>query len=721
MAAPVPPPPSLGAGGVSALLNPESIAIIGASADRSRVGGMPLHFLDAVGYEGRVYPVNPARAMVQGHRAYPDVGSVPEPADLAIVAVPAARVPATLAECAQAGVRGAVVFSAGFAEVDAEGAARQDAVRQIARESGMRVCGPNCAGIMNLRTRMTATFGSHLAGDQTLIPGHIAIVSQSGAVGAYTFTLARARGVGLSHWVTTGNEADTGVPDYVAAIASDPETRVIALYLEQFRDAEAFMAACQVAREHDVAVVALLAGKTEAAEQALRSHTAAMAGNRAVASAALADLGVVEVDSLDELLGAATALSGSRRAQGRRVGVVTISGAAGIMMVDRCAQHGLSVPTLGPERQRRMKALLGYASTANPLDVTGNVSNTPEVFGAFVEELLDADEIDSVIVFLGHVVLSPHVGRRLLDELAVLSARQSKFVALVAADGPDGAAVKRLAAAELPTFSDPSRAIDGLAAAVRAREALADPSPSVLERRAAASRREAAPLPELPARRAALSEAEAQEVLTPAGVRFPAQRIATTAEAAAAAAVELGRTLVMKILSPDILHKSDVGGVRVGVEPADAATVFGELIAAAAAAAPDARIDGVLLQELLGGHPVIVGTKLDDVFGPTVLVGSGGIDAELIADRALALAPLDEAGAAALLARTKLGPIIAGARGREPLDAHGLVRLLVDISALAWRLRDRVATVELNPVLLGSAGPVAVDALIELKGAANGD
>jgi acyl-CoA synthetase (NDP forming) len=710
------PPMSRDLTGLSALLSPASIAVIGASDAPGRVGGMPIAFLTAVGYPGDIYPVNPTRSSVQGRAAYPSIAAVGQPVDLAVVAVAADRVVDVVEECAASGVRGAIVFSAGFAETGPVGEARQRVLADVATRTGIRICGPNCAGIMSVHGRMTASFGSHLAADTTLVPGSIAIVSQSGAVGAYMFTLARERGIGLSYWVTTGNEADTQVADYVAAIAEDPQTDVIALYVEQVRDADALISACARAGARGKRLVGVLAGRSQAAEQALRSHTAAMAGDRHVTAAALEELGIVLVDRIDGLLSTSIGLTGRRVPRGSGVGIVTISGAAGIMMVDRCVDLGLEVPALPADTQAHMKELLPYAGTANPVDVTGNISNTPEIFAPFLEALLACDDVGSIVCFLGHVLLSPHVGSLLLDEVIAIAARTEKPITLVGVV-PTTRDRDRLAAAEIPRFTDPVVAIDALGAAVRTAARATSPAAGIADlRRTTSPPAVRLALPQ----RDILSEEAAQSCLARFGVRFPEQAIARTAHDAESAVGSLDGPAVLKILSADITHKTDVGGVRVGVTAEDAGAVFTEIVESARAHVPNAEIDGVLVQELVDGFPVIVGTTCDETFGPVVLVGSGGIYAELLGDRAIALAPVDRAAAESLIDRTRLPAILAGARGGPPLARDALVDLIVTISELAWSFRDELQSVELNPVLLRPVDAVAVDALIQTKGRQHG-
>ena len=333
------------------LLEPASIAVIGASDDRSRVGGMPLAFLHEVGFPGPVYPVNPSRDRVQGHPAFASIGAIGEPIDLAVITVAADAVVDAVEQCAVAGVSNLVVFTAGFAETGPEGRARQDALHEVLDRTGIRALGPNCAGMINTRHRMVAAFGSHLAADSSLLPGPVSIISQSGAVGAYVYTLARQQGIGTDCWVTTGNEVDLQVADFIDAISERHETETILLYLEQIRDGERFLRACRNARARGIRLAAIVAGRTAESAEAVQSHTAALVGDRDVTWRALQEADVAMVESMDELLLSTHAFVRSSAPRGAGVGLLSTSGGAGIMMLDRCVEHGLEVPALpGPSR-----------------------------------------------------------------------------------------------------------------------------------------------------------------------------------------------------------------------------------------------------------------------------------------------------------------------------------------------------------------------------------
>lgn len=692
-----------------AFLRPRSVAVVGASDDPGRVGGMPLHFLRTAGFAGDIYPVNPRRKSVQGVTSYPDIASVPEVVDLAVIALPANAVIEAVEACAERGIPAAIIFSSGFAETDTAGEKRQQELADLVQRTGIRVCGPNCAGIMSTRTHLTASFGSHLAADATLPIGPISVVSQSGAVGAYLFTLARERGIGLAHWVTTGNEVDATVADFLEVISNDDETRVIAIYLEQIRESETLIRACETAIARGKRLVGVLAGRTPASAEALRSHTASLAGDREIAVAAMRELGIELVESIDDLLNTAIAMSAVKQPTANGLGIITISGAAGIMTVDRAAERGLEVPTLSVAAQEELRRLVPYAGTSNPVDVTGNISNQPEVFPAFLDALIDDERIGGIVCFLGHVLLSPHVGRRLRRDVISAAEKTDKPIWLVGVLG-DSEDTAALAAAGVTVVTDPCQAVD--LHAVNWRHKQIDRT-SIGQRRAGLAQ---VILPELRSNEQ-LSEVAAQAPFAQVGIDFPRQSVVKSASDAVIAAADLTtEPVVMKIVSADIQHKSDIGAVRVGVRPAEVAETYDDIIAAVEAAAPAAAIAGVLIQEMVGGHPVIVGAKNDPDFGPVVLVGSGGIYTELLRDSALALAPVDRMGAERLIDATALGSFLAGARGGAPLARGALADVIVKVSELAWQSRTQIASMELNPVLVSEDRATAADALIETGG-----
>jgi acyl-CoA synthetase (NDP forming) len=694
---------------VAPFLQPSSIAVIGASTDESRIGGQPIAYLRRAGFAGAIYPVNPGRETVQGLRCFPSVAAIDAPVDLALVVVNAGRAVEAVQDCAYAGTRAVSVFTAGFAEIGDEGRHAQEQMSKIARAAGMRLCGPNCAGMLNPHTRLAATFGSHIREDGRLLPGSIAIATQSGAVGAYAFCLMRQKGIGLSAWVSTGNEADVEVADIVEYLAYEERTKVIGIYLEQVRSGDKLMRAAEAAYRAGKPIVAIKVGRTEAGRKAAFSHTAALAGDAEVSSAALDDLGIAEVASTDEFIDVVSALS--RRRAGRRVGILSYSGGIGIIAADRCVERGLDVPQLSDEFAAMLSDALPYASAINPVDITGNVTNTPEHYQTALEGLLGEPSVDTVVTFLGHLPLAAATGQRFLAETAQVaeSLPDGKHLWVVAMDDPGGHSRSVCASAELPLFEDMVRCVDAIDVVSRVHQKLAADASRIWDRRGAGL----CGLNGNGARRQ-MSASSLAEVLAQAGVPRPTERLAHSAAEARDIVGELSGRAVLKIASEQIVHKSDVGGV-VLVEPSsDPGAAYEEMMLRVRDARPDAVIEGVLVQEQIpAGVEVLVGITHDEVFGPAVTVGVGGTLVELVRDVATALAPVDRDGAAALLDRTVVRQLLAGLRGGPPVDVEALISIVVSLSEVAWERRDVLASLEVNPVIVHEQGAAAVDVIGE--------
>ena len=705
--------------GIRHVLDPVSVAVIGASADPKRVGGMTLDYLQRAGYRGRIFAVNPNHASVQGVVAYPNIGAIDEEVELAVIAVPAESVVPVLRDCGNYGTKAAIVLSAGFAEIGGRGDELQAEITTIARETGMRVCGPNCAGVISPSSGLAATFGSHLAADARLMTGDIGLVSQSGAVGALLFTLARRAELGFSHWVTTGNEADTELADYVGYLANDASTRVIGLFVEQIRDGDKFLRACATARDHDKRIVSVRTGRTARGRQAVFSHTGAIVGAAGVVDAALSEAGVVQVASVDELLDCLRSFGrggSARRAKGRRIGLLTISGGIGGLMADACGGVELDVPELTERTQREMREILPYAATGNPVDVTGNVGNTPEVYRQFLDLLLADPQIDAVIAFLGHVTLSPYVGERLVTETAHAQKGSRKPIWLVALDTPTRTVERLAEEAGIPVFEDPSRCVTALSRAGGGTEDEANRvSIDVQARRQArtASLKNGADLDGRP--EGLVSEMEAWEILQGIGIDIPRQRLVQSAEAARDAAGEIGGQVVVKAVVEDLAHKFDVGAVAVGVPPSEAGEAYERVTSNVRSWSSKARVEGVLVQEeITSGIEVIIGSQRESAFGPAIMVGAGGVLAELTDDQSIALAPLGPSEAEALVKRTRVGKLLEGYRGQAGSNRRALSQMIERISMLAWLEREQIVSIDLNPVIVNAERAVAVDVLIEI-------
>jgi acyl-CoA synthetase (NDP forming) len=686
------------------LIAPRSIAIIGASGDATRIGGRPIAYMRAHGFKGTILPVNPNRAEVQGIKAYPSVADLPETPDVAIVAVPANLAFQAIDDLGRRGTKGAIVFTAGFAEVDEAGEREQDRMLAAARGHGMRVLGPNCLGAFDGRTGYYATFTASL--DSGLpIPGRIAIASQSGAYGTHVFTIARNRGIGASLCVMTGNEGDVTVGDVIGWMAEHPDTDVIAAYVEGVREADSFLAALAAARAAKKPIVLMKVGRSALGTAAAKSHTASIAGDDAVTEAVLNEFGVVRARTTEEMLDIAH--TATRRIYPARntLGVLTVSGGAGVLISDVAEQVGLPMPEMPKPAQARLKELVSFSATRNPVDATAQVSNDMTLITKFFGELEWEGGYSSVLAFFSQVAASSR-GPLLREKLAeVVRQFPDRLHVLSVITPPE--ITRGFESDGWIVHEDPTRAVVAIEAMGRFGAAFTAgsgaPPPSV-------------PAVTLPA--ATPTEAEAKRLLAEAGIESAPERACATPAEAVAAAEGFGFPVVMKILSPDILHKSEIGGVLLDVT--DAAGVrdgFATLLDRAKRAAPAARIEGVLVaKQLKGGVECILGIHRDPVFGPIAMFGLGGIFVEILKDVVFRRCPFGEDVAEQMIRAIKGAPLLLGARGRKPADVKALARMLARLSVFAHQAGPRLASIDLNPVFAmpEGEGAFAADAVVEI-------
>ena len=692
------------ASGLDALFNPRSVAIVGATEDPTRIGGRPLRYLKESGFEGRIWPVNPRRDRVQGLEARPVIGAVPGEIDVAIVAVPAGITLETLEACAGRGVKAAVVFTSGFAETGGDGAARQRRMGEIARASGMRILGPNCLGVYNAATGFFATFTTTLDIHRPK-PGPVAIVSQSGAYGSHLGLLARRRRIGVGLWVTTGNECDVTVSECIAWMAHRPEIQVVAAYAEGVRDGDALLASLAAARAGGKRVFFTKTGRSAVGAEAARSHTAALSGADTVFDAVLAQHGIVRTGNTEEMLDAAYAASFGALPASRRIGIMTISGGAGVLMADEAARQGLEVAPMPEAAQKRLKEKIAFCTPRNPVDVTAQVFNAPHLVGDFLDAMLDDGDYAAVVIFFTYVASVEFMAKPILDALTRARQRHPRRPILMSMIGSDDAAAS-YEALNVPVFEDPVRAVRAVSALVRVAEGLArGPDAS------------ADPAAHPPGERypgGRLDEYEAQRLLASWGIPAVETRIARNAAEAARAARAIGVPVAMKILSPDVEHKTEAGAVALGVAVEDAAGEHDALVARARSYDADAEIRGTLLSPMVNGVECILGTRRDAVFGPVVMVGSGGVLAEVIDDVAVRKAPIDHAEAKRMIAGLRGAEVLEGARGRPRCDADALAGAVAALSRFAAAHANMVESVDVNPfvVLPEGEGGLALDALI---------
>ena len=696
---------------LDALLRPASVAVIGASNDPTRIGGRPIRYLRAAGFAGRVYPVNPRHAEVQGLPAFPRIQDVPEAVDLAIVAVPAPSVVDTVQACAARGVQVVVIYSAGFAEMGAEGRRLQQRLREITTQTGLRIVGPNCLGVYNSELGFFATFSTTLE-DGFPAPGGVALVSQSGAYGSHLSLLARKRNIDIRYWVTTGNEADVSVPEVLGWLAEQDDVSVIMAHAEGITDREALVRALGTARARRKPVVFQKVGVTEIGAQAAQSHTASLAGADAIYEAAFRQFGAYRARDTDEMLDIAYAASFGVFPESPRVALVSISGGVGVQMADAAVGFGLDVAPLSESAQTRLKAALPYASPRNPVDITAQAFNRVELIADNLGIVFEEEQHDAVVAFFTYVAAADGMIEPIRQAIHAARERRPGCALVLSIVAPPDV-VRQYEAVGCPVFEDPTRAVRSVAALHRFSRIFAE-RPDVPAIAPAVSLPDgpiSESLPDGP-----LSEREAKRLLAHAGVPVATEKLAQTADEAARVTAAFDGPVAVKLCGPGILHKTELGGVVLDVSTeAEARRAYETVTSRARAADPTIRIEGVLIAPMVtGGVETIIGIRHDPTFGPVVMFGLGGTFVELIEDVSFRVAPFGEAEAHRLIAETRAGAVLRGARGKGPYDVAALTAALARLSVFAAEHGNRIDSAEINPfvVLPEGRGAAALDAVI---------
>jgi len=682
-----------------------AIAVVGASDDPERIGGRPLAYLrDSWLTAGRaLHPVNPARAEVQGMPAFPSVAAIGTPLDLAIIAVPAARIEDAIADCAQSGCKAAIVFSSGFGEMGAEGRQKQLRMQQIAQTAGMRLLGPNCLGIIDLHQRLYATF-TEAARERNHPAGSVSVASQSGAVAMQLMMLGRRVGVGMSKLITTGNEQDIDVAECIGYLAEDPATSVIIAYLEGCRDGGRLVAALQCARRRGKPVIVVKVGRSASGGRATLSHTGSLAGEDRVFDAVFRQYGAYRADSFDEAMDIAAMCAKAGQARGKRIGLLSISGGVGALMADAAEASGLDVaPIPQTAAAARLRQLASFATVQNPLDITAQAINDMGLFRQNLEVMLSGQGYDVLVAFMTFIGESSRMFDPVIESLAQAKADYPD-IPIVFCSLCTAAARAKAASLGFVVFED----------AVRAVRAVAGWSWLTASDRAPRDTRSASGLAAIPIAEAT-NEFSAKQALVQAGIAVPAECLVVSRDAAMIAAKAIGFPVVMKICSPDLPHKTEVGGVVLGLGNADeVAAAYERIMASVAQHAPTARIDGVIIAEqVTGGVEMILGAQRDPLFGTVVMLGFGGIHVEVLKDVSLRRAPLGEADVEAMLFELRARALLDGVRGAPSSDVEALKGAVLRFSELASS--PSIRSIEINPLLVRprGSGVLALDCLVE--------
>ena len=692
---------------LNSLFDPASVAVLGASADPKKVGHAALKNLKSYGYGGSLYPINPNTPEILGLRAYPKVSDIGTPVDLAVISIPARFVPDALRDCARAKVKAAVIISAGFKETGPEGVRLEEEIKRIGRETGIRILGPNCLGIINASNGLNATFAAGM-----LPKGRTAFFSQSGALGIAILDWAIGNRMGFSKFISLGNKADLSEIDFIEYFIEDPDTDVILGYIEDVVDGRRFLDVAKKATKVKP-VVLIKSGGTEAGARAASSHTGALAGSETAFNAAFGQTGVIRAADIEELFDSSLAFSGGRLPKGARLLIVTNAGGPGIIAADTAERLGLELPMLTRDSIEFLKnALPPNASLYNPIDLIGDATSAR--YQAALDMAMGDPNIDGIVVILTPQAMTDVEN---VAEVVTNAVRQSDRPVITSFMGEARVrgAIEKLKQSGIYNFPYPEKAVRAFKrlSDYRAWKDLPIEEPErghydVEKARAVIHRQQAG-------EGVRLSEEDAFEALAAYGFNFPKKALAKTSEEAQAIASKIGFPVVMKISSPDIIHKTDIGGVRLGVKSKDEARdAFMEITSNARRLMPGAFINGVMLYETAKpGKEVILGITYDRTFGHMLMFGLGGIYVEVMKDVSFRVAPIARRDALRMTDEIRASALLKGARGERPVDINLIADGLLALSALVSDF-PRIRELDINPLVVGEKDALALDARILL-------
>tara|TARA_B100001094_G_scaffold23066_1_gene19493 strand:+ start:760 stop:2844 length:2085 start_codon:yes stop_codon:yes gene_type:complete len=688
------------------IMSPKSIAIVGASDNKARIGGRPLAHMIEQKFSGGIFPINPNRDSVQGIKAYSTLLDVKEDLDFILVAVPSQIVVSVLEQAVIKKAKTALIFSSGFSEIGGQGEIYQNQIKKISKESGLRVIGPNCLGLFNSATNFYPTFTSTID-RATPIPGGISIASQSGAYGSHIYMVAHQRGLGIRYWMTTGNEVDLSVGETIQLMAEDPDVHSIMAYAESVKDGEQFTKALDTARSEKKPVIFMKVGRSEVGAAAANSHTASLAGEDAIYDEVLKAHGAYRVKSTEEMLDVAYATKPRIFPAGKNLGLVTISGGGGVLMADAASDEGLTVGPMPQDAQDKLKKLVPFASPMNPVDVTAQFFNDLSIVPKFTDLMLSRGGYDALIGFWTSVAGSPLLSKPLLSSLkqAMTGYEDKLFINCMVA--PEEI-VKTYENEGFLCIEDPTRAVVAMSALMFFGEKF---NINTIKQ----NFKKDSYVINLPQKK--LNEIDCSEILRRANLPIVESSRIEKIDDLSPIFENDNNKYVMKILSSDIQHKTDVGGVILNIENIEQAKeAFNKIHKNVKEKAPKAFIEGIMISPMIkDGFECILGAKIDPVFGPIVMFGLGGIYTEVMKDISFAEAPLSTKKAEKMILSLKSKDIFYGARGQSSVDIKSLITAIVNLSNLIAANSDQIDQVEMNPILVSQNNVVALDALIITK------
>ncbi len=695
------------------LLNPVSIALIGVSREPGRIGGRVLRYLTQHGYAGAIFPVNPKYEELEGKKCYPSLAAIPHSIDVALIAVPEQSVPSVLEEAGKKGVKSAIIYSAGFSEVGGTGKAKQEQIRQIAEKNGILVCGPNCVGIIGFHNRTAMSF-SQVLDIPKLIPGKIAFISQSGALGGAVLNRVQDLSIGISYFISTGNEAVLESSDFMEYLLDDPNTSVIMALMEGVKDGKKLLKVADLAVEKKKPIVVMKVGRTEAGGNAASSHTGSMTGSDAVYDAVFRQKGIVRVEDIEDLYLTASTLAKSPRPKGNRVGIVTTTGGGGVILTDELVEMEMKIPDLSPKTVKSLsETAAAFGVVKNPLDLTAQVVNDPLLFPRSVETFIQDENLDALIVAIA-MVAGERSKERASYIIQAANLTEKPLLTWWAAGSLSSPGTKMLEESQVPFFTSPERCVKALNALVRYSRFLersAEDKVLAISLRPK-DRRQIEEM--LKTSHEVITEDEGKKILSSYGIPTPSEEVGKDLEEVKAIASRIGYPVALKIVSPQIKHKTEAGGLRLNVkDEKELSRAYEGILKNVRLYDPEAEIKGILVQEMIPpGKEVIIGVLRDPQFGPMVMFGLGGIFVEILKDFSLRHAPLKEKDAWEMIQEIKGYKILQGARGDEPSDVDAIVQALLSVSQMVVDL-DLFSEIDINPLIVchGKGGVRAIDCL----------
>ena len=696
------------------LINPKVVAVVGASETRGSFGERTLS--NMADFTGKVFAINPKYQSLLGRPCVPSLADMPESPDCVVLCVARPMVEGMIEAAAAAKAGGVIVYASGFAETaKPDRIEAQQRLIELSQRTGVRVVGPNCVGLANTGSSAGLNFMPDYAG-MGHRRGPIGIVSQSGALG-YTVLQGMQRGIGFSHYLAAGNSCDVDVCDFISYLAEDDSTKSIICLLEGVKDGGRFLQAARKARDAGKALIVYKTGNSETSSKAAMSHTGTMVGSLVAYQTAFEETGAIAIDDLEAVLETASFFAKTRAPTGGQgVGILSTSGGAAVICADKAEAHGVPLPALEAKTAKALHEVVpDFGSVANPSDLTAEVLKTSETFGFCLDAFMNDAGFSALVMPMIFAHASSSGARA--PTIVEAAARTDRPLAVVWMNewyqGPGSELLD--ADARVCMFRSANRCFATLRAWFDWHERRARPQAQAVRRSPPLAGQSArAILSEAGSRGAALSETDSKRILACYGIAIPREIVARDPEQAAAAASQIGGPVVIKIVSPDILHKTEAGGVRLGLStPESVREAAKNILASATRYAPQARIDGISVQQMApAGVEIVLGVKNDRQFGPLVAAGLGGIMVELFGDTAVRLAPVDDATARAMLASLKSRTLLTGFRGKPGVDIDGLVDTICRLSELAHDLADVIDQIDANPVIAGSAGAMAADALI---------